>query len=63
MSFQCHYKSCNVGLVVYLIFVGGVEGDLSNLGVFFSHATDRSAAQLNTLQQGSFRGITSYISL
>ncbi len=40
--------------IVYLVFVGGVEGDLSNLLVFFSHAANRSTAQLNTLQQGSF---------
>lgn len=38
----------------YLVFVGGVEGDLSNLGVFVPHVLDGAAAQLNTLQQGSF---------
>lgn len=41
-------------MIVYLVFVGGVEGDLRDLVVFISHAADRSTAQLNTLQQGSF---------
>lgn len=40
--------------IVYLVFVGGVEGDLRNLEVFVSHAANGSAAQLNALQQGSF---------
>ena len=39
---------------LYLVFVGGVEGDLRDLEVFVSHAADGSAAQLDTLQQGSF---------
>lgn len=37
-----------------LIFVGGVKWDLSHFLVPFSHLFDRSAGELDALQQGRF---------
>ena len=50
-------------LAPYLVLVSGVERDLCNLVVLFSHFRDISAAQLDTLEQSRLRGVTGYVSL
>ena len=47
----------------YLVLVGGVEGDLAELGVLLPHALHGATAQLDTLQQGGLGGISGHVSL
>ena len=50
-------------LSAYLVLVSRVERDLGYFGGLLSHFLDRSAAQLDTLQQGRLGGVTRHISL
>lgn len=47
----------------YLVFVGGVKGDLSHFLVTFPHQLHGAGGQLNALQQGRLRGIAGHIPL
>lgn len=47
----------------YLVLVSRVERDLRYFGGLLSHFLDRSAAQLDTLQQSRLGGVTRHISL
>lgn len=49
--------------ITYLVFVGGVKGNLSNFLVLVSHRPDRAARQLNTFQQSRLRSVTCNVSL
>ena len=43
--------------MVYLVFVGGVERNLTNLLVLFAEVLHVTNRQLDTLQQGRLRGV------
>lgn len=47
----------------YLVFVGGVKGDLSHFLVTFPHQLHGAGGQLNALQQGRLRGIPGHVPL
>lgn len=50
-------------IISYLVFVGGVKGNLSNFLVPVSHRPDRAARQLYTFQQGGLRSVACNVSL
>ena len=47
----------------YLIFVGGVEGDLDKFGVVCTHLHDIAHTQLGALEQGSLAGVSGALPL
>lgn len=47
----------------YLVFVGGVEGDLSHFLITFAHQLHGAGGQLDALEQGRLGGIPGHIPL
>ena len=52
-----------LSLLLYLVFVGGIEGDLGHFGVLAPHVTDTPTAQLDALQQSGLRCVPSCLPL
>ena len=47
----------------YLVFVGGVEGDLGHFLIAFAHQLHGAGGQLDALEQGRLGGIAGHIPL
>lgn len=56
-------KTTASSVATYLVFVGGVEGDLGHLLVPLPHHPDRAAGQLDALEQGRLGGVASHVAL
>lgn len=47
----------------YLVFVGGVEGDLGHFLIAFTHQLHGAGGQFDALEQGRLGGIPSHVPL